>query len=220
MQFDSPAAAAAQPKNDADTIDESLYSRQLYVLGHEAMKKMGVSDVLIVGLRGLGVEIAKNIALAGVKSLSLYDPTPTAISDLAAQFFLHPDDVGKPRAAVTVPRVSELNPYVPIKEYTAKDLTSDLSQLNQFKAIVLTDTPLKDQLLIADYCHKNGIYLVITDTFGLFGNIFTDFGTKFACVDPTGEQPTSGIIAGIDDEGIVTAFDETRHGLEDGDYVT
>ena len=34
-------------------IDESLYSRQLYVLGHEAMRRMGTSNVLIVGLKGL-----------------------------------------------------------------------------------------------------------------------------------------------------------------------
>jgi ubiquitin-activating enzyme E1 len=220
MQIDSPAAAAAQqPKNNAGEIDESLYSRQLYVLGHEAMKRMGVSDVLVVGLRGLGVEIAKNIALAGVKSLSLYDPRPTVISDLSAQFFLRTEDVGKPRAAVTVPRISELNPYVPVKEFQAKSLTSDLEQLKQFKAVVLTDTSLKDQLVIAEYCHNNGIYVVITDTFGLFGYIFTDFGKDFTCADPTGENETSGIVAGIDTEGIVTAFDETRHGFEDGDYV-
>jgi len=30
-----------------------------YVLGHEAMKRMGSSNVLIVGLKGLGVEIGK-----------------------------------------------------------------------------------------------------------------------------------------------------------------
>ena len=95
-------------------IDESLYSRQLYVLGHEAMKRMGASNILIVGLKGLGVEIAKNIALAGVKSLTVYDPAPTAIADLSSQFFLHPDDVGKPRASVTAPRVAELNAYTPV----------------------------------------------------------------------------------------------------------
>jgi ubiquitin-activating enzyme E1 len=95
-------------------IDESLYSRQLYVLGHEAMKRMGASNVLVVGLRGLGVEVAKNIALAGVKSLTLYDPAPTAIADLSSQFFLRPDDVGKPRDQATAVRVSELNSYVPV----------------------------------------------------------------------------------------------------------
>lgn len=96
-------------------IDESLYSRQLYVLGHEAMKRMGASNVLIVGLKGLGVEIAKNIALAGVKSLTLWDPAPVALADLSSQFFLRPEDVGKPRDQVTVPRVAELNAYTPIR---------------------------------------------------------------------------------------------------------
>ena len=38
-------------------IDEDLHSRTLYVLGHEAMAKMSKSKVLLVGLRGLGVEI-------------------------------------------------------------------------------------------------------------------------------------------------------------------
>ena len=171
MQIDNPAAAAEQLKDASGEIDESLYSRQLYVLGHEAMKRMGASDVLVAGLRGLGVEIAKNIALAGVKSLTLYDPKPAALADLSSQFFLRPEDVGKPRASVTVPRVSELNPYTPVKEFTAADLTSDLSLLKQFKAIVLTDASLEDQTKISDYCHDNGIYIVITDTYGLFGSI-------------------------------------------------
>ncbi|KAF2741822.1 ubiquitin-activating enzyme E1 1 [Sporormia fimetaria CBS 119925] len=220
MDIDSPAAAVEQMKDAQGEIDESLYSRQLYVLGHEAMKRMGSSNVLIAGLRGLGVEIAKNIALAGVKSLTLYDPKPAALADLSAQFFLRPENVGKPRASVTVPRVSELNPYTPVNEYDGADLTSDLSKLKQFQVIVLTDTSLKDQVKIADYCHENGIYVVITDTFGLFGYIFTDFGKNFTVGDPTGENVTTGIIAGIDEEGLVSALDETRHGLEDGDFVT
>lgn len=223
MQVDGPPAAVEQLKEASGNngeIDESLYSRQLYVLGHEAMKRMGSSNVLVAGLRGLGVEIAKNIALAGVKSLTLYDPKPAALADLSSQFFLHPEDVGKPRAAVTVPRVSELNPYTPVQQFAGSDLTSDLSQLKQFQVIVLTDTPLKDQVKIADYCHDNGIYIVITDTYGLFGTIFTDFGKSFTIGDPTGENVTNGIVAGIDSEGLVSALDETRHGLEDGDWVT
>ena len=40
-------------------IDEGLYSRQLYVMGREGQARMAVSDVLIVGLNGLGVEIGR-----------------------------------------------------------------------------------------------------------------------------------------------------------------
>ena len=107
MQVDEPAAGNHE-------IDESLYSRQLYVLGHDAMKRMSASNVLIVGLKGLGVEIAKNVALAGVKSLTLYDPAPAQLADLSSQFFLHTEDVGKSRAAATAPRVAELNAYTPV----------------------------------------------------------------------------------------------------------
>lgn len=85
---------------------------------------------------------------------------------------------------------------------------------------MLTGTPLRDQIVISDYCHEHGIYLVIADTFGLFGTIFTDFGKKFAVGDATGENPLNGIVADIDSDGLVSALDETRHGLEDGDYVT
>ncbi|KAH7150402.1 hypothetical protein B0J13DRAFT_550106 [Dactylonectria estremocensis] len=201
-------------------IDESLYSRQLYVLGHEAMKRMGASNILIVGLKGLGVEVAKNIALAGVKSLTLYDPAPVQLADLSSQFFLQPADVGKPRDEVTVPRVAELNAYTPVKVHQSAGLGENQSQFDKYQVVVLTNVPIDLQKSIADYCHTKGIFVVIADTFGLFGSIFCDFGEKFTIMDPTGETPLSGIVAGIDEEGLVSALDETRHGLEDGDFVT
>lgn len=41
-------------------------------------------------------------------------------------------------------------------------------------------------------------------------------------MDTNGEQPISNMIASVTREeiGTVTCLDETRHGLEDGDYVT
>lgn len=51
------AAMDIEQSSQGHTIDEGLYSRQLYVLGHEAMKRMSASNVLIIGLKGLGIEI-------------------------------------------------------------------------------------------------------------------------------------------------------------------
>lgn len=198
-------------------IDESLYSRQLYVLGHEAMKRMANSNILIVGLRGLGTEIAKNVALAGVKSITLYDPNPVQLEDLSTQFFLRVSDVGRPRAEVTAPRLGELNNYVPITVMHGQLTTEKLSA---FQVVVLTETPLKTQIEINDFTHANGIFFISTDVRGLFGSAFCDFGPSFSVVDPTGEAPLTGIVADINSDGLVTALDETRHGLEDGDFVT
>jgi len=200
-------------------IDESLYSRQLYVLGHEAMKKMSSSNILIMGLKGLGVEIAKNIILAGVKSVTLYDPSPVEIADLSAQFYLKESDIGKSRQSACSLRLAELNQYVQVQEFSGNFSTSDLSRFN---VVVLTDTPLNKQLEINDYTHSNGIKFISTEIRGLFGMCFCDFGEEFLVSDPTGENPLSGMVAAIDKDydGVVTCLDESRHGLEDGDYVT
>lgn len=99
-------------------------------------------------------------------------------------------------------------------------LSENPSQFDKYQIVVLTATALKDQITIGDYCHSKGIYFITADTFGLFGGIFCDFGPHFTVIDATGENPSSGIVAGIDEEGVVSALDETRHGLEDGDYVT
>lgn len=56
-----------------------------YVLGHEAMKHLQNSSVLISGLRGLGVEIAKNVILAGVKAVTLHDQGTAQWADLSSQ---------------------------------------------------------------------------------------------------------------------------------------
>lgn len=96
----------------------------------------------------------------------------------------------------------------------------DVSLLSKYKSVVLTDTLLADQLRINEYTHKNKIAFVSANTYGLFGSIFCDFGEDFAVVDTTGEAAVSGIVADIDEDGLVSALDESRHGLEDGDYIT
>ncbi|KAJ2162987.1 E1 ubiquitin-activating protein [Coemansia sp. RSA 552] len=205
----------AKPTN----IDEGLYSRQLYVLGVEAMKKMSESNVLIVGLKGLGCEVAKNVVLAGVKSVTLYDPEKVEIADLSSQFFLHQEDVGSPRAQVSAPRLAELNQYVPVSVLD-KELTPEV--VAAYKCVVVTDIPLARKLEISEAAHHHNVCFISAETRGLFGYTFNDFGRDFVVADPTGEEPLSGMVASVEQgaEGVVTCLDETRHGLEDGQFVT
>lgn len=200
---------------DSPEIDESLYSRQLYVLGKEAMLKMQHANVLVIGLKGLGVEIAKNIALAGVKSLTLFDPLPVELKDLSSQFFLTEKDIGSETANATIEKLLELNLYVPIS--VAQDLSE--STLSHFKCIVATNLSTEEQCRINEFTHKNDIGFISADVRGLFGSLFVDFGKEFAVVDQTGEEPLSGIVSDIEANGTVTMLDDNRHGLQDGDYV-
>lgn len=62
-----------------------LFSPCSYVLGHDAMKRMQNSNVLISGMKGLGVEIAKNVILGGVKSVTVHDQGAAEWRDLSSQ---------------------------------------------------------------------------------------------------------------------------------------
>jgi len=215
----APRNQVTMSNNGVEEIDEGLYSRQLYVLGHEAMRKMATSDVLISGLGGLGVEVAKNVILGGVKSVTLHDSVVCTYSDLSSQFYLTESDIGKNRADISCPKLGELNSYVPVKSYTG--ILSE-SYLKQFKVVVLTETTLDEQLRISEITHQNNIALIVGDTRGVFAQVFCDFGEDFSVNDSTGENVISVMVAGVtkEEQGVVTCMDESRHGFEDGDYVT
>lgn len=199
-------------------IDEGLYSRQLYVLGYDAMRRMQNADVLISGLGGLGVEIAKNIILGGIKSLTLHDSNYCTVRDLSSQFYLNKCCIGRNRAESCIKQLSELNNYV-----TTNILTGELSEdliKNNFRVVVLTETSDREQKRIAEICRAHRVSLIVADTKGLFGQVFCDFGENFIVYDDDGLAVKSGQIVSItkEKEGIVTT--EKWHNLYDGEYVT
>ncbi|XP_041639928.1 ubiquitin-like modifier-activating enzyme 1 [Cheilinus undulatus] len=200
-------------------IDEGFYSRQLYVLGHEAMRRMSAAGVLIAGMRGLGVEIAKNVVLSGVKSVTVQDEGLTDWSDLSSQFFLKESHLGKNRAICSLQQLSVLNPHVRVLAHTGP---LDEEFLLQFQVVVLTDSSLEDQKRFGQLCHSHGIRFIVADTKGLCGQLFCDFGEEFEVLDQDGEAPKTAIIQNISkgDPGVVLCIDDKAHGFSDGTKAT
>ena len=200
-------------------VDEDLYSRQLYVLGVEAMKKISASSVLISGMGGLGVEIAKNIILAGIKNVTIQDTRETTLDDLAGQFYLDNTMIGQNRAKSCYNALVGLNSYVSVAVST-EELTHDF--VKKFNCVVITDwRSLTELMSLAKLCHDESIKLIIADARGVFGYIFTDFGKEFVSADTTGERPSRFLISMITnaEEGVVTCAEDEPHNLSDGDTV-
>jgi ubiquitin-activating enzyme E1 len=168
--------------------------------------------------------IAKDVILAGVRSVTLFDPEPAALADLSAQFFLSPANIGHRRDHSCRAELAELNEYVPVSVLEGPNSVAalDVEVISRFQVVVVIDQPLAYQLAINAITHPRNIAFISAETHGLFGGVFCDFGSGFVVSDATGEPPLLGMISGVsrDGEGIVTCLEETRHGLEDGDYVT
>lgn len=188
----SNAAAAA-------AVDENLYSRQLFVFGHAAQARMASADILICGLQGLGAEIAKNIILMGVRSVTLYDPNPASFSDLSAQFYLTESDVGKPRAAACVAKLAELNNYVSVKVHDKAELTLD--DIRHFQVVVAADQPLQTTEQLGKWTRSSSeastTRFVAVETRGVYGRMFSDFGPTFRVEDTNGETPGNFLVATV-----------------------
>ncbi|CAF3985601.1 unnamed protein product [Rotaria sordida] len=211
-----------QTSTTTPEIDERLYSRQLYVMGKEAMYELRNADILISGMRGLGVEIAKNLILCGVKSVIVHDCNNVDYKDLSSQYYFSESDFGQNRAEVAKEKLSELNKNVNVT-YSSSNIDEDFLQKHKVNVFVLTDGDIDNQVKIGDYCHEHGIKFVNANTKGLFGQIFCDFGQNFKVFDTNGEDPiTEEIVDSIshDEIGVVSIATYTKHSFEDGSYVT
>jgi len=202
-------------------LDEGLYSRQLYVLGKEAMQKMSQSNILLIGLNGLGVEIAKNLILTGVASVFLFDNNLVQVSDLSTQFFLREDDVGQKRSLSCHAKLAELNHYVEVEVFEHEPTVQDLLD-KKIKTIVVNSCSLNQMIQWNDICRKQNIHFVGSSVYGVFGSVFCDFGENFEVIDTNGESPQTYMIASITQEEVatVTIVDDARLDLETGDWVT
>lgn len=217
------AHQAAMATNGSPTemdIDEDLHSRQLAVYGRETMRRLFGASVLISGMGGLGVEIAKNIILAGVKSVVLHDNKAVDTWDLGANFYFLESEIGKNRAMACSNRLQELNTAVSVSVYTS-EITTDL--LLNFQAVVFTDVSLDRAIVYDDFCRSQAppIAFIKANINGLFGGVFCDFGPDFKVFDVDGEDAHTGIVASVsnDNPALVSCVDDERLEFQDGDMV-
>ncbi|KDO35490.1 hypothetical protein SPRG_00337 [Saprolegnia parasitica CBS 223.65] len=208
-------------EGDAGFMDK--YSRQIGAFGLETMAKLVKLKVLIVGMRGVGIECAKNLVLAGPGAVTIYDDEVADIKDVGVNFFLTEDDVGKPRAAAVAHRLAELNKMVTLKVHTGS-LTEDV--VARHNVVVFTHSRRAELERWNAFCRRQSpaIGFIACDIPGAFGYAFTDFGPSFTTHDATGENPITRIITDIssDEDGLVSLLgpdeDGKMHELPDSDH--
>eukprot|EP00941_MAST-03F_sp_MAST-3F-sp1_P001435 g1435.t1 len=201
-------------------------------MGIDAAGKLANARVLIVGLSGLGVEIAKNILLAGCRSLTLHDETPSSWMDLSSNFYLTPDDVNsnRKRADAVHERLAELNPYCQVRVMKESPCSKRLHDEIRFHVVVSVDQRLSIVKNLSKWCRMDShlTRFIVTGSHGVCGYIFNDFGSNFTVSDPTGRAPSEGVVvnlsSSISQEGkkcvVIETSDEMAHDLDSGDYVS
>lgn len=113
-----------------ENIDINLYSRQLKAYGIETMKDLSKLTILIIGMRGLGLEACKNLMLTGPKEINIYDPNKCNINDLGSNYYINEEDIieGKRRDEASLKKLSQLNKYVSLSIMEGNDIFKNLKK--------------------------------------------------------------------------------------------
>eukprot|EP01094_Clydonella_sp_ATCC50884_P021764 TRINITY_DN4871_c3_g2_i3.p1 TRINITY_DN4871_c3_g2~~TRINITY_DN4871_c3_g2_i3.p1 ORF type:complete len:205 (+),score=33.94 TRINITY_DN4871_c3_g2_i3:79-615(+) len=124
--------------------EAALYDRQIRLWGVDAQNSMRNSAILLIGMHGFNVEVAKNIVLAGVGRVMVLDEETVQAEDLGSSFFLRDYHIGTLRAEATVAGLAELNPRVDLSFEAVSLLEKDPVWFEQFHCVVMCSQYLAD----------------------------------------------------------------------------
>uniref|UniRef100_A0A3P8YP77 SUMO-activating enzyme subunit 1 n=1 Tax=Esox lucius TaxID=8010 RepID=A0A3P8YP77_ESOLU len=172
-------------KEDSIISEEEAaqYDRQIRLWGLDAQKRLRGSRVLLVGLRGLGAEVAKNLILAGVKGLTLLDHEQVTEESCRAQFLIPVSAQGQNRAQASLERAQYLNPMVAVKADTDRVEEKPDEFFLQFDAVCLTGCSRDLMIRVDQLCSQNNIKVFCGDVFGYHGYMFSDLGLEHNYVE-------------------------------------
>ncbi|KAL7626748.1 E1 ubiquitin-activating protein aos1 [Parahypoxylon ruwenzoriense] len=160
--------------NSLSAEDIALYDRQLRLWGMEAQQKIQSASIVIITMKALANEIAKNLVLAGIGSLTVVDDQVVTEADLGAQFFLSEENIGQNRAEAAVTQIQKLNPRVKVTADSGSIMNKGASFFGNFDIVIATD--LSPTLLAfintATRLHHRQFYAA--GTHGFYGYIFCD----------------------------------------------
>lgn len=173
----------------------------------EAQNAIRNANILLITVKAVGNEIAKNLVLAGIASITISDLSPVVPEDLSAQFFLRPEDVGKTRAEAALPNIQQLNSRVRTSILAADPLTAgeDTTYLRPFDIVIATDLPIASLNAINTHCRLEKKRFYCAGSHGLYGYMFADLISHTFSIERepsnvpvkegTAETPTRSIVS-------------------------
>lgn len=186
-------------------IDYERYDRQIRTFGAEATIKINSSNVCIIGLaKGLGTEVAKNLALCGI-NLYLLDDDKVNESDLITGYYYN--NIDEYRHICLQSKLKELNPNIKI------ELIQDINELNNSDVIICINQEDSQNIYYNNYCRSNNKKFISLKSSNNAGIIFVDAGQSHLVTNISGENYESIQILNIDSDcKVMTAGHEYQSG--------
>ncbi len=176
-------------------------------VGVAGQKKIFSSNVLVIGLGGLGCPLISYLAASGVGKIGIVDFDKVELSNLNRQTLFTPSDLGKFKVKQIKKIINKINKKIKVFSYNEKISNLNINKiLNKFEIICDGSDNFKTRYLINDYCLKKKKILISSAISKFNGHLmkfnFKKKGPCYRCFMPN--QPdldnncqTDGIFAPV-----------------------
>ncbi|MEM2567917.1 MAG: ThiF family adenylyltransferase, partial [Candidatus Bathyarchaeia archaeon] len=147
-------------------VVDYLWARHLLLWSPKMQAKLRKSTVLIAGAGAIGSEVAKNLALMGVKRLVIVDYDVVEASNISRMLFFTLDDEGKPKAETLGARIVEKYPFVEVYAYTCALEQLPLETYLNSDVIVSGLDNIASRIYLAAIAHRLQIPMIDAGTLG------------------------------------------------------
>lgn len=159
----------------AISADEvALYDRQIRLWGMKAQELIRNANILLLGMKALGNEIAKNLVLAGVGGLTILDSETVTEDDLGSQFLITENDIGKNRAEAAAVELRRMNPRVSVLTDQESIMTKLPAYFAAFQIVIVTGQTFEMASTINMSCRMFNVKFYYAEVYGMYGFVFSD----------------------------------------------
>ena len=212
--------------------DFKIFEKQIILkkIGISGQKKIKNSNVLIIGMGGLGNPLLSYLAAAGVGNIGIVDHDRVEISNLNRQTLFNLSDIGKFKVVQAKIKIDKIYKNIKIKKFKEKILKRNIRKIIKNYEIICDGTDnFNTRYLINDECKKNNKILISAAISKFDGQLFKfNFKKKGPCfrcfmpVNPDQEMncgsegifsPVAGIVGSLQANEVLKTILEIKEDL-------
>ena len=218
-------------KINSDVFERFEKQIILKKIGLAGQKKIFSSNVLIVGMGGLGCPLLYYLSASGVGEIGIVDFDKVEVSNLNRQSLFGSKDIGKFKVNQAKREIKKINKKIKVKTFKKRLSVKNIKNIFKSFDIICDGTDnYKTRYLINDYCKKNKKILISSAISKFDGHLmkfnFKKKGPCYRCFMPQTPNfenncqtegifsPVEGIMGSLQANEVLKTIINSKHSLD------
>lgn len=137
-----------------------MFERLEKLLTKEQFNKIKNSNILILGIGGVGGYALEALTRMGVENITIVDKDIVDLTNLNRQIISLHSNIGQNKTDIAIKRCLDINPSIKIKSINKFILNVEELDLNKYDYVIDACDTVTTKIELIKYCQKNNIKII------------------------------------------------------------